>query len=40
VEAVPPEQHDEVRDRAYALLESFDDMSFTQSVRHTLGRRP
>lgn len=39
-EAVPPEQHDEVRDQAYAVLESFDELSFAQTVRHTLGRRP
>jgi hypothetical protein len=38
-EAVPPEQHDQVRDQAYAVLEGFDDLSFAQTVRHTLGRR-
>ncbi len=39
-EAVPEEERDDVRQRAFALLEGFGDMSFTQDVRHTLGRRP
>lgn len=39
-EAVPQEQHDDVRDQAFALLDGWDDLSFEQDVRHTLGRRP
>ena len=39
-EAVPPEQHDEVREQAYDVLRSLEDLSFTQLVRHTLGHAP
>ena len=37
-EAVPEQRHDEVREQAFAVLDDFDDLSFTQQVRHTLGR--
>ena len=39
-DAVPVQQHDEVRRRAYALLEGFDELAFAQVVRYTFGRRP
>jgi ubiquinone/menaquinone biosynthesis C-methylase UbiE len=39
-EAVPEEERDDVQRQAFALLESFDDLAFTQDIRHTLGRRP
>lgn len=39
-EAVPEQERDDVRQRALTLLESFGDLSFSQDVRHTLGRRP
>lgn len=38
-EAVPLEQRDDVREQAFALLERWDDLSFDQEVRHTIGRR-
>lgn len=39
-EAVPAQAHAEVREQAFAVLAGFDDLSFTQDVRHTLARRP
>jgi SAM-dependent methyltransferase len=39
-ESVPADQHDEVREAAFAVLAEWDDLTFSQDVRHTLGRRP
>lgn len=38
-EAVPTDRRHEVKAQAVAMLESFDDLSFSQVVRTTLGRR-
>ena len=39
-EAVPAAEHDRVRAEIVALLEGFSPLGFTQTIRHTLGRRP
>jgi SAM-dependent methyltransferase len=39
-EAVPAEQHDAVRAEIVPLLEGFSPLGFSQTIRHTLGRRP
>jgi ubiquinone/menaquinone biosynthesis C-methylase UbiE len=39
-EAVPAEQHDAVRAEIVSLLEGFSPLGFSQTIRHTLGRRP
>lgn len=38
-EAVPPRRHADVEGAAADLFASWDDLEFTQQVRHTLGRR-
>jgi hypothetical protein len=39
-EVVPAEQHDAVRAEIVSLLEGFSPLGFSQTIRHTLGRRP
>ena len=39
-EAVPASEHDAVRAEVVSLLEGFAPLGFTQTIRHTLGRRP
>lgn len=39
-EAVPVPEHERVRAEIVALLEGFSPLGFTQTIRHTLGRRP
>ena len=39
-EHVPAEERDDVVRRATELLRTWDDLQFSQDVRHTLGRRP
>ena len=39
-EAVPESERDDVRARVVSLLEGYAPLGFTQTIRHTLGRRP
>ena len=39
-ECVPEPERDEVRARVVGMLEDYSPLGFTQTIRHTLGRRP